>query len=547
MTPRLLPALLILLCACQPKAWDAASQKDTALAYRAFIAGNPTDENVPTAKARLAALELEAARKVHTVVAYKRWLEEFPEEDKAREARALLEGLRFNAAKEKDTAPAWRLFLRDHPDGAHAAEAEAALSRAELKSLEALDDPKKLEELAKRHPESKGAERVQAARDDQVFQEAKSARALYDYLREYPAGAHRDEVRVKLLSLQLDALLVSGQLEEAKAMAKKAPLAAKVPDLEARLSRGAKVAELSKSKVESVQRALPGYYLRSVDELLASLKAPDPLDRWQSAEELGQQVTSRAIDPLLEAMRNARSTLVRVRAFESLGQILSAMPKEIAEYEVATRLEGLREVASDDRLFLTQAVMIDLLGETERAAADYRKAFDEKFPDPVILRRWAQIHRARGRLHSAAVAARQLALWAQNTASQEQVSKETAIKAARELCAAQELVTLAQEVISDAKEKGTEFPEDVIEFDRMVKTASRTVAARLQDAELLVLEADGRARRCGDVTVKERLADAENRRIEAVRDADKKAPQLAPLLREVLKQRDPSPRVRAAL
>jgi hypothetical protein len=72
-------------------------------------------------------------------------------------------------------------------------------------------------------------------------------------------------------------------------------------------------------------------------------------------------------------------------------------------------------------------------------------------------------------------------------------------------------------------------------------------AARLQDAELMVLEQDGRARRCGDGSVRERLADAENRRIEAVRDADKKAPQLAPLLREVLKQRDPSPKVRAAL
>lgn len=540
------PALLV-LCACQPRAWDAAEKKDTAAAYRAFLRGHPNDDNAPTARARLAQLELEEARKVHTVVAYKRWLEEFGDDEKVPQARALLEGLRFNAAKAKGTAAAWRLFLRDHPDGAHAAEAEAAVTRAELSDLESLEDPKKLEELARRHPDAKGAERAAAVRDDQAFRQALGARALYDYLREQPAGAHRDEVRVKLLGLQIDALLVSGLVDEARAVAKRAPLASKLTDLEARLARAAKVAELQRSKVESVQRALPGYYLRPLDELLASLKSHDPFDRWQSAEELGQHVTARAVDPLLEALRSARSTLVRVRAFDSLGQILAALPPELAEYEVATRLEAARETAGDERLFLTQAAMLDLLGEPERALPDYRRAFDEKAPDPVILRRWAQIHRARGRLHSASVAARQLALWAQAAAAAEAVSKETALKAARELCGAHELIGYAQEVVSEARARGTEFPEDVAEFDRLVKSASKAVAARLQDAELLLLEQDGRARRCGDGSVRERLADGELRRIEAVKDADKKAPQLAPLLREVVKQRDPSPRVRAAL
>lgn len=542
----LLPALL-LLCACQPRAWDAAQKADTAIAYRNFLLSSPKDENAPTARARLAQLELDAARKVHTVVAYKRWLEEFGEEEQASQARALLEGLRFNAAKEKGAAPAWRLFLRDHPDGAHAAEAEAALRLAELKELDVLDDPKKLEALARRHPGTAGAERAQGARDDQTFQEASGARALYDYLRDWPAGAHRDEARVKLLSLQLESLLVSGQLDAAQALAKKAPLAAKVPDLQARLSRGGQVAELSKSRIEAVQRALPGYYVRPLDELLASLKAPDPIDRWQAAEELSQHVSGRAIDALLEALRSGRSTLLRVRAFESLGQLFAALPRPLAEYEVATRLEALRETASDDRLYLTQAAMIDLLGEPERATSDYRRAFDEKLPDPVILRRFAQLHQSRGRLHSAAVAARQLALWAQGVAATEQVTRESALRAARELCAAHELVTFAQAVVSEARARGTEFPEDVADFDRLVKGAARAVAARLQDAELLVLERDGRARRCGDGTVRERLADAENRRIEAVRDAVEKAPKLAPLLREVVKERDPSPKVRAAL
>jgi len=48
-----------------------------------------------------------------------------------------------------------------------------------------------------------------------------------------------------------------------------------------------------------VQRALPGYYLRSFDDLVSSLHAPDPMDRWEAAEELGEHVDVKALDPLL--------------------------------------------------------------------------------------------------------------------------------------------------------------------------------------------------------------------------------------------------------
>ena len=36
-------------------------------------------------------------------------------------------------------------------------------------------------------------------------------------------------------------------------------------------------------KDEAVQRSLPGFYLRSFDDVVKSLGAPDPLERWQAA------------------------------------------------------------------------------------------------------------------------------------------------------------------------------------------------------------------------------------------------------------------------
>ena len=536
-------ALCLLLSACRTTPWDQASARDTAQGYREFLARHPTDEYVDAARARLAALELDAARQAHTVVAYKRWLDEFGDDERSPQARALLEGLRFNAAREKGTVGAWRQFLKDHPDGSHRAEADQALARAELLELGLVQDPARLRELAQRYPDDPRAERAGAVLDDRAWSEAKGAADAYAYLRANPAGAHRDDARARLLALQVDALLASGLLEEARALSARAPLASRVPDLQARLEREEQYRRVTRSKSPAVQRALAAWYLRDFDELLKAFHAPDPMDRWQAVEELGHHVTIRSIDPLLEVLRTSRVTLARLRAFEALARVLRALPPNVVEYEVATRREAAREATGDDRLWLSQAVLTDLGGDPDRAVADYRRAFDANLPDPLVLRRWAEVSRAQGRLHSAAVAARQLGTWALEVARSEPVSKETALKASRELCAAQELTRLAAEVAGAAKATGTEFPEDVAEIERRVREARALVDARLRDAELLLLEADPRARRCGDQAVTERLAAAEAQRTEALRGLPKPD---AAAVRALVRERDPSPRVRAA-
>jgi hypothetical protein len=543
-------ALLITapLAACRDSAFLAAEKVGTIDAYKRFIEANPTDENIEAAQERLADLELEAAKKVHTVVAYKRYLEDHPDGERSHVARALLEGLRFNAAKQRNTALAWRQFIKDHPEGAHRDEAEKALARCELEELPRLDDPQELARVAAAHPDDDRGAQAGARLDDAAFKAAASAARLFAYLKDFPAGAHRDEARVKLLSLELEGLLVSGRLEEARALAAKAPLAKQVPRLDARLKRAEEVEKLARSKEAAVQRALPGYYLRSLEDLKKSLVAPDPMDRWEAAEELGQLVDVKAIDPLLEALRSARHTLVRQRAFDSLDRLLKALPADVADFEVASRIEAAQAQASDAQMVLTLAVLLDLSGQLGRAATEYQKAFDPNAPDPVVLRRWMTLRERRGEAYSAAVAARQLSRWAvEQVKDTEAAAEGSTLSTARALCGARENAQAASTTIGGALTGKLEFADDVREYALRATEALRLSEARLRDVELKLLEADPHARRCGDDALKARMVEAEQKRLEALKQLSTKSPKSAGLVLELARERDPSPAIRTAL
>jgi len=532
---------------CRDSAFSAASKRDTIDAYREFVAKHPLDPDADTARDRLAELELAEAKRVHTVVAYKRYLEEHPDGERARAARALLEGLRFNATAARNTALAWRQFIKDHPDGAHREEAEAALAKAELLELGKLEDAE-LARLQRAHPDDARGEQAGARLDDVAFGKAATASALYAYLKDYPAGAHRDEAKVKLLSLELEGLLVSGRLSEAKALAAKAPLSSSVPSLKARLERAEKVEALARSKEDAVQRALPGYYLRSLDDLVKSLKAPDPMDRWEAADELGEHVDVKVIDPLLEALRSARQPLVRQRAFDALARALKALPEAVAEYEVATRVEAASANASDGNVVLTVAALLDLSGQLQRAAAEYQRAFDPAAPDPVVLRRWMAIREGRKEPYSAAVAARQLSLWAEGQVREVSQSPDAStLSSARTLCAAREYALSAREAISRALMEKVEFADDVRVYSLKAAEAVRLSEAKLRDVELKLLEVDARARKCGDGAFRARMAEGEKQRLEALKALSAKSPKSAPLVLELARERDPSPAIRTAL
>ncbi|AFE10429.1 putative lipoprotein [Corallococcus coralloides DSM 2259] len=543
-------ALVLLATGCSHMSFEKASELDTVQAYQDFLRENPEDPEATTAQGRIEGLEFDEAKRLHSVIAYKRFLETYPDAPQQQRAKSLLEGLRFNAAKEADTEAGWRQFLAEHPDGAHRDEARAKLQAAQERDVQTTTDLKRVSQLLQ--GEAAGARREELERklDDESFAQARDAGKLFAYLRDFPAGAHREEVRVKLLELEVEGLLVSGLVDEAEAKVKVHPLGPKLTGFPARLAR-AREEQGALARTEPAARAMQaGHYLRDLEDLKRALVAPDPLDRWQAAEELGQHVSVRAVDPLLEALRTARNPLIRQNALTSLRTVLSALPAPVAGYEVAVRLESLRERASSPELYITVAALLDLSGQLEQAASQYQRVYESGGTDPVVLWRWVQLREQRKQAFSAAVAARQLAVWAQTTAREELVSAEGGVPlaSARQLCAAVVDARFAAQAIARVRNEKTEFPEDMATFERTAQDAVRMAEAKLADAELLLRQQHPGVRTCADQQVTERLSQGVKERTQALQQASSaKLPKpVGTLLLELARERDPSPEVRAA-
>jgi hypothetical protein len=535
------------LAACRDSAFKAAAKRDTVTDWKAFVAQHPQDENLDAAKARLAELEFDEAKRAHTLIGYKRFLEQYPDAAQTKTAQALLESMRFNAAKEKGTAQALRQFVREHPDGAHRDEADQLLKALELKEVATLDEPATLSRIAAQNPEDPRAAEVSTRLDEVAWGRATSPAGWLAYLNDFPAGAHRDEARTKLLSVQVDGLLASGLVAEAEALVKKSPLSKGLNGLQAKLEKAKALAAVEASKDEQVRRALPGFSRRALGDVIKSLSAPDAMDRWQAAEELGQFVTVQVIDPLLEQLRVARSPLIREAAFASLRQVVRALPRDVAEYEVATRLEALSKTASDGALFLSRAVLLDLSGQLEKAASEYQRAWDPQSPDPVVLSRWMAIRAERRQFFAGAVTARQLAVWARDAAAASLTpTPATALSIARELCAAHLEAKAAHTFITAARREKTEFPDDLEAFEVRAVEAVKLTQAKLRDAELMLLEQDARARTCGNADVSDRVRAGEEERLKVLTALRQKPAKDVALLLELARTRDPSPKVREA-
>ncbi|RKH41201.1 HEAT repeat domain-containing protein [Corallococcus sp. AB049A] len=543
-------AFVLLATGCSHTSFERASELDTVQAYQEFLREHPEDPEATTAQGRIEGLEFDEAKRLHSVIAYKRFLETYPDAPQRQRAQTLLEGLRFNVAKEADSEAGWRQFLAEHPDGAHRDEARAKLQAAQERELQTTTDPQRVSRLLQ--GEAAGARREELERklDDTSFAQATDAGKLFAYLRDFPAGAHREEVRVKLLELEVEGLLVSGLVDEAEAKVKTHPLGPKLTGFPARLAR-ARAEQGALARTEPAARAMQaGHYLRDLEDLKRALVAPDPLDRWQAAEELGQHVSVRAVDPLLEALRTARNPLIRQNALSSLRSVLSALPAPVAAYEVASRLESLRERASSPELYITVAALLDLSGQVEQAASQYQRVYESGGTDPLVLWRWVQLREQRQQAFSSAVAARQLAVWAQTTAREENVSAEGGVPlaSARQLCAAVVDARFAAQAIARVRGQKTEFPEDLADFERTAQDAIRLAEAKLADAELLLRQQHPGVRTCADQQVAERLSQGVKERTQALQQASSaKLPKpVGTLLLELARERDPSPEVRAA-
>lgn len=539
--------VLSVFAGCRDTAFQRARRVDTIETWRSFLEQRPTDANVEAAQTRLEELEFEEATQAHSLVGFKRHLEKYPEGVTTAKTKALLEGLRFNAAVGRGTPQALRGFLREHPDGAHASEVALRLEAAETEALASSTELSALTRAAQAHAgDAKGA--IATARlDETSFAAATTCSLKRRYLLDFPAGAHRDEVKTSLLSSQLEGLLVSGLIEEAQALLAKSPLAAGVPDAEARLARAQRFAALTTARDPRVREALVTSHLRPIEELERAINSGEPLERWQAVEELGQHVSVRAINPLVQVLRTARSTLTRVRAFEALAGVLASLPPAVVECEVASRLETLEAQASDAQLYLSVAVLLDVSGQAARAAEAYQKAYAHDAPDPLVLWRWVHLRRSRGQRFSMAVAAKQLASWVQTNAKEVEPQRgPAAVWSARELCGVVELGRLAHQSLVAARGANTEFPEDVAAFSTQAEAALNLASAKLRDAELLMLEAEPRQRLCVDATAGRQVAAVTGRRLALLSVMTSKPPADWAVLREYLSTLDPAPAIRLA-
>jgi hypothetical protein len=537
----------LVLSGC-PSGYNKAVKSDTPAAYRAFLRDNPNDSEAQAAEERLEELEFQAAQKAHTILAYKRFLDEFPKSEDAPTARALLETLRWNAALAQGTAEDFRRFLHEHPDGAHHVEAESRLRRLEAESRAQETEPDRLKDALASAPDEERPG-LTARIDDLSFAAAlkHGSGGLLQYLADFQSGVHREEAQRLLLSRKLDGLLFSGLLEQAQAERRRSPLGDKIADWQARWGKAQAERAAVRAPSPWVPPTLPDYYLRSVPELVHGLNASDPLERWQAAEELSAQVNVEVIDPLLDSLHTSKNPRVRQTAFESLLNLVHSLPPEVAEHELATRLVARRAMTSSPELHAQLGALLELLGSTDEAASEYQKGFDPKLPDPVVLWRWMVIRQAQHKPFSAAVAARQIGLWAREMLDElgpETQGGHLSLAGVRQLCAVAHLVRVAHTSLEASRKEEKEFPEDVAAFLRESVELRRLAEARLKDAELTLLTQQPMARTCEDRDVTVRLEDAVRLRAQALRQLAQKLPRWAPALLARARDKDPSPYIR---
>lgn len=192
--------------------WDEASfatavQKDDAAAFRRYLLRFPGGKHVAEAKQRIDDRAWRDCQASDTAKAYAGYLRDHPRGRHATEARRQQERLEFAELEQSGGIQALQKFLRTHPshDAARSRLGKLLYERA-VESGTAADWRAFVDGYATRWRRSKHkAERQMLENSRQeleraLFEELLRAptRALCDaYLRRYPTGARRDQVRVK--------------------------------------------------------------------------------------------------------------------------------------------------------------------------------------------------------------------------------------------------------------------------------------------------------------------------------------------------------------
>jgi hypothetical protein len=539
----------LMVCSCRDSAFNQASKVDNVTTWRAFLETNPSDTNREAAEARLEELEFDEASKAHSIVAYKRFVADHTDSVYTARAKQRLETLRYNSAKDLNSINGWRQFVSEHADGAHHAEALAALATLEEESVvRSLDGQLKDNVAAQNNPNV--AEKLLAKRDQRDFESAQSAAQYLDYLTSYPAGAHRDEVKAKLLHLEAQSLLLRFKIDEAEALVAQSALGRLIVDWPEEVRAARRFAAYANDPDGAIRTLFPSRSLTGFGALVASLEQGDWFERSQAAKALRFWITPESIDPLLRVFRSSRSVLVRLTALESLQHVLRMLPKSNVEFELTTRLRALQEKASDENLYLGVAGVYDLLGRTDLALSEYQKALVPDAPDAVVLFRVIALRAERGQYFSSAIVARTLAFNARQVLD-EFVNETTSPSVqVQHGCAAVQMSRFALSTIEQARSKRKptdEFGGDYDEFERIAKDTLALASAKLRDAQLRVIDQGTQSQACQTDAIDAQMEKVETARVDAVNRLLKTPSAKNVAFALSLSARDWSPRVRAAI
>ncbi len=452
------------------------------------------DDLAEAAEARLEELEFTEAKKLHTVLAYKSFLETYPDGAQARARRERC--WRACASTRRRRRARWRPGGSSWPStrtGAQRDEAKRLLAESEQKDLATSEDPKRLSAFLREAGDDPRRQEVEGRLDDQAFAQAKASGAakLFAYLRDFPAGKHREAAKARLLELEVEGLLVSGLLEEAEARVKTHPLGPQLKEFPDRLARARAVREALASREPLAQAAHVGHYLRDLEDLQRALGA---------AGSAGSLAGGGGAGPArLGARAGAAAHRVPHRAQPAHPPAGAGEPAERAPGAASRggRVRSGRAAGEPARAREQPGGVPGHRGAAGSDAATWsrrpRSTSGRTTPnqaDPVVLRRWVQIRQERRQPFSAAVAARQLSLWSLQVAREEVLSTEGGVPlaSARQMCAAVENARFAADVIAQTRKQSTEFPEDLNSFERVAADAVKLSQARLADAELLLRE-----------------------------------------------------------
>ncbi|HEY3452809.1 MAG TPA: hypothetical protein VGK67_41075 [Myxococcales bacterium] len=584
----LLPCLAVVasLASCAPKPYEKIVKEDSAEALARYLRENPKDPQAPRAKARLAELEFQQARRQNTVLSYKRFMDSFPDSERKKDALVMLEGLRFETAARADTSVAWNEFLRDHPAGVHVAEAKEKLAEADFREAVAEGSAKALEEFVLRHPQSPRRMETDRLVDDRRYAEAKQAgaRGLVAYLEKNPAGLHREEARGGLAAREAAARSWLGDYEAARPLAELIPDAAarakaleeidaaELDEVTARLDpkaleafatrRGpgaaaeqarARAKALAKDRAGALKaladRLDPSHFARNAEELVRVLAAQDPRDRWLAAEELGRMGARGAVDALLDAAAASRFHRVRTRAFEALQALFDYVPPETRELDVRRRMESLRKLAQTPELLVKLGMLEEVLGERVAASTDYQKCVSTDPSDLFVLKRLTALRLERKEGFGAAVSARELSTRVQMLVEQRSAEEGLSpLLLSRTLCGARDDARTALATMQNLPpEVARDFPEDLQSFVQRALETERLSSAKLADSELEARAANKAFKGCDDdAGLRDRLAEGETERLKVIAELAARPEEPARHALALTARRDPSPKVREA-